>query len=89
MWPEALPNPRVMKIPCKCQSVATPCPTDPVHGLSPGSLVLCLPNYRDLEEDPYFSDSFLDSGFQPSTKPLPAPATNSDGRTAVTEIVNR
>ncbi|XP_049625400.1 FHF complex subunit HOOK interacting protein 2B [Suncus etruscus] len=42
----------------------------------------------DLEEDPYFSDSFLDSGFQPSAKPLPAPATNSDGRTAVTEIVN-
>ncbi|XP_070467330.1 FHF complex subunit HOOK-interacting protein 2B isoform X8 [Equus przewalskii] len=42
----------------------------------------------DLEEDPYFTDGFLDSGFQPSTKPPPAPATNSDGRTAVTEIVN-
>ncbi|XP_037351654.1 FHF complex subunit HOOK interacting protein 2B [Talpa occidentalis] len=42
----------------------------------------------DLEEDPYFTDGFLDSGFQPSTKPPPAPATNSDGKTAVTEIVN-
>ncbi|XP_043783531.1 FHF complex subunit HOOK interacting protein 2B isoform X4 [Cervus elaphus] len=42
----------------------------------------------DLEEDPYFTDSFLDSGFQPSAKPPPAPATNPDGRTAVTEIVN-
>ncbi|XP_055000822.1 FHF complex subunit HOOK interacting protein 2B isoform X2 [Sorex araneus] len=48
-------------------------------------------NYEDtldLEEDPYFSDGFLDAGFQPSAKPPPAPATNSDGRTAVTEIVN-
>ncbi|XP_055974956.1 FHF complex subunit HOOK-interacting protein 2B [Sorex fumeus] len=48
-------------------------------------------NYEDtldLEEDPYFSDGFLDTGFQPSAKPPPAPATNSDGRTAVTEIVN-
>ncbi|KAM5264515.1 FHF complex subunit HOOK-interacting protein 2B isoform 2-T2 [Ctenodactylus gundi] len=47
-------------------------------------------NYEDnldLEEDPYFTDGFLDSGLQPSTKPRPAPAT-SDGRTAVTEIVN-
>lgn len=44
---------------------------------------------RDLEEDPYFTDSFLDSGFQPSAKPPPAPATNPDGKTAVTEIVNR
>nr|XP_042099094.1 FHF complex subunit HOOK interacting protein 2B isoform X4 [Ovis aries] len=43
----------------------------------------------DLEEDPYFTDSFLDSGFQPSAKPPPAPATNPDGKTAVTEIVNR
>nr|XP_025137633.1 protein FAM160B2 isoform X5 [Bubalus bubalis] len=43
----------------------------------------------DLEEDPYFTDSFLDSGFQPSVKPPPAPATNPDGKTAVTEIVNR
>ncbi|XP_069432151.1 FHF complex subunit HOOK-interacting protein 2B isoform X4 [Ovis canadensis] len=42
----------------------------------------------DLEEDPYFTDSFLDSGFQPSAKPPPAPATNPDGKTAVTEIVN-
>uniref|UniRef100_A0A4W2EWF4 FHF complex subunit HOOK interacting protein 2B n=1 Tax=Bos indicus x Bos taurus TaxID=30522 RepID=A0A4W2EWF4_BOBOX len=42
----------------------------------------------DLEEDPYFTDSFLDSGFQPSVKPPPAPATNPDGKTAVTEIVN-
>ncbi|XP_041531091.1 protein FAM160B2 [Microtus oregoni] len=42
----------------------------------------------DLEEDPYFTDGFLDSGLQPSTKPPPAPATNSDGKTAVTEIVN-
>ncbi|XP_008575326.1 PREDICTED: protein FAM160B2 isoform X2 [Galeopterus variegatus] len=42
----------------------------------------------DLEEDPYFTDGFLDSGFQPSLKPHPAPATNSDGKTAVTEIVN-
>ncbi|XP_062940345.1 FHF complex subunit HOOK-interacting protein 2B isoform X2 [Cynocephalus volans] len=42
----------------------------------------------DLEEDPYFTDGFLDSGFQPSPKPHPAPATNSDGKTAVTEIVN-
>lgn len=45
--------------------------------------------HRDLEEDPYFTDSFLDSGFQPSAKPPPAPATNPDGKTAVTEIVNR
>lgn len=43
----------------------------------------------DLEEDPYFTDGFLDSGLQPSTKPPPAPATSSDGKTAVTEIVNR
>ncbi|EDL35885.1 mCG1051097 [Mus musculus] len=42
----------------------------------------------DLEEDPYFTDGFLDSGLQPSTKPPPAPATSSDGKTAVTEIVN-
>lgn len=48
-----------------------------------------LPAYRDLEEDPYFTDGFLDSGLQPSTKPPPAPATSSDGKTAVTEIVNR
>lgn len=41
----------------------------------------------DLEEDPYFTDGLLDSGFQPS-KPPPAPATNLDGKTAVTEIVN-
>ncbi|XP_052588763.1 FHF complex subunit HOOK interacting protein 2B isoform X3 [Peromyscus californicus insignis] len=48
-------------------------------------------NYEDtldLEEDPYFTDGFLDSGLQPSTKPPSAPATSSDGRTAVTEIVN-
>ncbi|EPY84524.1 hypothetical protein CB1_000471016 [Camelus ferus] len=43
----------------------------------------------DLEEDPYFTDGFLNSSFQPSTKPPPAPATNPDGKTAVTEIVNR
>nr|XP_060509318.1 FHF complex subunit HOOK-interacting protein 2B isoform X3 [Panthera onca] len=43
----------------------------------------------DLEEDPYFTDGFLNSSFQPSAKPPPAPATNSDGKTAVTEIVNR
>ncbi|KAL0612678.1 Protein FAM160B2 [Plecturocebus cupreus] len=42
----------------------------------------------DLEEDPYFTDSFLDSGFQPRAKPHPAPATSYDGKTAVTEIVN-
>ncbi|XP_059552018.1 FHF complex subunit HOOK-interacting protein 2B isoform X2 [Myotis daubentonii] len=42
----------------------------------------------DLEEDPYFTDGLLDAGFQPSAKPHPAPATNSDGKTAVTEIVN-
>ncbi|XP_031298112.2 FHF complex subunit HOOK-interacting protein 2B [Camelus dromedarius] len=42
----------------------------------------------DLEEDPYFTDGFLNSSFQPSTKPPPAPATNPDGKTAVTEIVN-
>lgn len=48
-----------------------------------------LPACRDLEEDPYFTDGFLDSGLQPSTKPPPAPATSSDGKTAVTEIVNR
>ncbi|XP_032144336.1 protein FAM160B2 isoform X1 [Sapajus apella] len=42
----------------------------------------------DLEEDPYFTDSFLDSGFQPRAKPRPAPATSYDGKTAVTEIVN-
>ncbi|XP_014652144.1 PREDICTED: protein FAM160B2 isoform X2 [Ceratotherium simum simum] len=43
----------------------------------------------DLEEDPYyFTDGLLDSGFQPPAKPPPAPATNSDGKTAVTEIVN-
>ncbi|XP_053434268.1 FHF complex subunit HOOK interacting protein 2B isoform X2 [Nycticebus coucang] len=42
----------------------------------------------DLEEDPYFTDGFPSSGFQPSTKPRPAPATNADGKTAVTEIVN-
>lgn len=47
------------------------------------------PACRDLEEDPYFTDGFLDSGLQPSTKPPPAPATSSDGKTAVTEIVNR
>ncbi|XP_037668947.1 protein FAM160B2 isoform X2 [Choloepus didactylus] len=41
----------------------------------------------DLEEDPYFPDGF-DSGFQPSSKPPPVPTTSSDGRTAVTEIVN-
>uniref|UniRef100_G3TB35 FHF complex subunit HOOK interacting protein 2B n=1 Tax=Loxodonta africana TaxID=9785 RepID=G3TB35_LOXAF len=46
------------------------------------------PGHRDLEEDPYFTDGFLDSGFQPSSKPPPVPATNSDGKTAVTEIVN-
>lgn len=45
--------------------------------------------HRDLEEDPYFTDGFLNSSFQPSAKPPPAPATNSDGKTAVTEIVNR
>lgn len=48
-----------------------------------------LPVCRDLEEDPYFTDGFLDAGLQPSTKPPPAPATSSDGKTAVTEIVNR
>lgn len=42
----------------------------------------------DLEEDPYFTDGLLDAGFQPSAKPHPAPATTSDGKTAVTEIVN-
>lgn len=42
----------------------------------------------DLEEDPYFTDGFLNNSFQPSTKPPRAPATNSDGKTAVTEIVN-
>ncbi|XP_042523168.1 FHF complex subunit HOOK interacting protein 2B [Dipodomys spectabilis] len=42
----------------------------------------------DLEEDPYFTDGFLDSGLQPSAKPRPAPTTSSDGKTAVTEIVN-
>ncbi|XP_008977413.2 FHF complex subunit HOOK-interacting protein 2B isoform X1 [Callithrix jacchus] len=42
----------------------------------------------DLEEDPYFTDSFLDSGFQPRAKPHPVPATSYDGKTAVTEIVN-
>lgn len=42
----------------------------------------------DLEEDPYFTDGPLDDGFQPSGKPPPAPATSSDGRTAVTEIVS-
>ncbi|XP_034878398.1 FHF complex subunit HOOK-interacting protein 2B isoform X5 [Mirounga angustirostris] len=42
----------------------------------------------DLEEDPYFTDGFLNSSFQHSAKPPPAPATNSDGKTAVTEIVN-
>uniref|UniRef100_A0A2K5VVP7 FHF complex subunit HOOK interacting protein 2B n=1 Tax=Macaca fascicularis TaxID=9541 RepID=A0A2K5VVP7_MACFA len=42
----------------------------------------------DLEEDPYFTDSFLDSGFQPCAKPRLAPATSYDGKTAVTEIVN-
>ncbi|XP_010622686.1 protein FAM160B2 isoform X3 [Fukomys damarensis] len=41
----------------------------------------------DLEEDPYFTDGFLDSGLQPSAKPRPLPAA-SDGKTAVTEIVN-
>lgn len=41
----------------------------------------------DLEEDPYFTDGF-DTSFQPAAKPPPAPATNSDGKTAVTEIVN-
>ncbi|XP_045142822.1 FHF complex subunit HOOK interacting protein 2B isoform X1 [Echinops telfairi] len=41
----------------------------------------------ELEEDPYFTDGFLDSGLQPS-KPPPARTTNSDGKTAVTEIVN-
>ncbi|KAM6220421.1 FHF complex subunit HOOK-interacting protein 2B [Rhynchocyon petersi] len=47
-------------------------------------------NYEDtldLEEDPYFTDGF-DSSFQPSLKPPRAPSTNSDGKTAVTEIVN-
>ncbi|XP_020928181.1 protein FAM160B2 isoform X1 [Sus scrofa] len=42
----------------------------------------------DLEEDPYFTDGFLDSGFQRPTKPPPAPAANPDGKTAVTEIVS-
>ncbi|XP_020025392.2 FHF complex subunit HOOK-interacting protein 2B isoform X1 [Castor canadensis] len=42
----------------------------------------------DLEEDPYFTDSFLDSGLQPSTRPRQAPIASSDGKTAVTEIVN-
>ncbi|XP_036096910.1 protein FAM160B2 isoform X1 [Molossus molossus] len=42
----------------------------------------------DLEEDPYFTDGLLDAGFQTSAKPPRAPATNSDGKTAVTEIVN-
>ncbi|XP_048956905.1 FHF complex subunit HOOK interacting protein 2B isoform X2 [Canis lupus dingo] len=42
----------------------------------------------DLEEDPYFTDGFLDSSFQPSAKHPPAPLTNLDGKTAVTEIVN-
>ncbi|XP_004848330.1 protein FAM160B2 isoform X2 [Heterocephalus glaber] len=41
----------------------------------------------DLEEDPYFTDGFLAPGLQPSAKPRPAPAA-SDGKTAVTEIVN-
>ncbi|XP_071068798.1 FHF complex subunit HOOK-interacting protein 2B isoform X2 [Dasypus novemcinctus] len=41
----------------------------------------------DLEEDPYFPDAF-EAGFPPSPKPPPVPATSSDGRTAVTEIVN-
>ncbi|XP_008061758.1 protein FAM160B2, partial [Carlito syrichta] len=48
-------------------------------------------NYEDtldLEEDPYFTDGFLDTSFQPPAKPRPAPAPNSDGKTAVTEIVN-
>ncbi|KAM8765793.1 FHF complex subunit HOOK-interacting protein 2B [Rhynchonycteris naso] len=42
----------------------------------------------DLEEDPYFTDGLLDASLQPSAKHPPAPATNSDGKTAVTEIVN-
>ncbi|XP_054434931.1 FHF complex subunit HOOK-interacting protein 2B isoform X2 [Pteronotus mesoamericanus] len=48
-------------------------------------------NYEDtldLEEDPYFTDGLLDAGFQHSAKPPPSPATTSDGKTAVTEIVN-
>lgn len=48
-------------------------------------------NYEDtldLEEDPYFPDGLLEGGFRSAARPPPAPATSSDGRTAVTEIVN-
>ncbi|XP_074065216.1 FHF complex subunit HOOK-interacting protein 2B isoform X2 [Macrotis lagotis] len=41
----------------------------------------------DLEEDPYFTDGFPNSGFQPNSR-LPAPTPHMDGKTAVTEIVN-
>ncbi|XP_036605486.1 protein FAM160B2 isoform X1 [Trichosurus vulpecula] len=41
----------------------------------------------DLEEDPYFTDGFPNSGFQPASR-LPAPTPHLDGKTAVTEIVN-
>ncbi|XP_040827210.1 protein FAM160B2 isoform X2 [Ochotona curzoniae] len=53
-------------------------------------------NYEDtldLEEDPYFPDSFPDSSFRPSTKvrppaPTTRPGSEQEGQTAVTEIVN-
>ncbi|XP_043839053.1 FHF complex subunit HOOK interacting protein 2B isoform X1 [Dromiciops gliroides] len=41
----------------------------------------------DLEEDPYFTDGFPNTGFQPTSR-LPAPTPHLDGKTAVTEIVN-
>ncbi|XP_038602833.1 protein FAM160B2 [Tachyglossus aculeatus] len=41
----------------------------------------------ELEEDSYFPDGFLGSGFQPSPRRLPT-TSHLDGKTAVTEIVN-
>lgn len=64
-------------------------PSVPPHLFIYSLVPLVCPGHRDLEEDPYFTDGFLNSSFQPSAKPPPAPATNSDGKTAVTEIVNR
>lgn len=42
---------------------------------------------RELEEDPYFTDGFPDTGFGTAKKPLPGSA--SPGKGQVSEVVSR
>lgn len=88
MWHAARQSPRTMKTPCKCH------PALPSAHAPARPTLTHVPNHRDLEEDPYFPDSFPDSSFRPSTKarppaPTTRPGSEQEGQTAVTEIVNR